>query len=792
MGGSAAKLNPVSVLATRGSRRYLAASTANSGCNQAPDGDSAAMALIEVMPPPPEGLLNGRGSRVVIAVATDLSLQGTFGEEWLVVTEEKLRVYPPGNTAVPRLELTMVSITAAEIEGLVGGGALLVVSGNETREVLRFSNAQQKKFAHVARYLQELAEYREDRKKGGGKKPPTEIEQDRDEGKRCRTCRLLLPEGTSVCPACMNKGKVLMRVVKYLRPYWRETSFVWITMVVALVIGLIPPYLTRPLMDRVLVPVVPEPLAGRMHLLGLLVLGLLGSQVLSQAVGIMRARAVVRLGAHLSNDLRIEIFTHLQWLSLRFFQKRQVGSLISRVMSDTQALERVLVDGIQHLVVNMLTLVGIGAVLFVMNWKLALAVLIPMPVVMVLSRISWKYQHSLWHRYWHYRARITAAVNDTLSGIRVVKAFAREEGEIARFRADSETMRGSDMQAEQIGATFFPVLWFIISTGSLLVWYFGGQQVLRTDISLGTLMTFQAYLAMFYGPLQFLSRITDYLVRSLTSAERVFEVLDSDPEVRDLKNCVRMPAIKGRVELKNVTFGYETHRPVLKNINLHVAPGEMIGLVGRSGVGKSTTINLICRFYDVQEGEILIDGVNVRNIAQGDLRSQIGVVLQDTFLFDGTIAENIAYARPDASLEDVMAAATAANAHDFIARKTDGYDTRVGERGQALSAGERQRIAIARAILHNPRILILDEATAAVDLDTELQIQEAIGRLIRGRTTFAIAHRLSTLRNANRLVLLKDGEIAELGTHEELLAQQGDFARLVDVYRKTSSVVEVA
>jgi len=749
------------------------------------------MALIEVIPPPPDGLLNGLESRTVIAVGTDLTIQGTFGEEWLVVTEGKLRVFEPGNVGLPRLEMDMGSITGSEIEGLIGGGALLVTQGRETQQVLRFSNACQKKFSHVARYLQDLAQYREDRKNGCEKKPPPEIEHEKDEGTRCPTCRLLLPEGSNVCPACLNKGRVLLRIIKYLRPYWRETSFVWITMLIGLAIGLVPPYLTRPLMDKVLVPVVAVPFEDRMKLLGLLVLGLLGSQVLSHAVGILRSRAVVRLGAHLSNDLRIEIYTHLQWLSLKFFQKRQVGSLISRVMGDTQALERVIVDGIQYLVVNMLTLVGIGIVLFVMNWKLALAVIIPMPIVIVLSRLSWKYIHSLWHRYWHYRSRITADVNDTLSGVRVVKAFAREQEEIVRFRTSSETMMGSDMQAEQTSATFFPILWFITSTGSLLVWYFGGQEVLRTSMSMGTLMTFQAYLTMFYGPLQFLSHITDYLARSLTSAERVFEVLDSDSDVKEAQDCIRMPSIKGHVELKNVTFSYEASKPVLKNINLDVTPGEMIGLVGRSGVGKSTTINLICRFYDVQEGEILIDGVNVRNIHQRDLRSQIGVVLQDTFLFDGTIAENIAYARPDASLEDIMSAATAANAHDFVTKKADGYDTKVGERGQALSAGERQRIAIARAILHNPKILILDEATAAVDLDTELQIQEAIGRLIRGRTTLAIAHRLSTLRNANRLVLLKDGEIAELGTHQELLAKKGEFARMVDVYKETSSLVEV-
>jgi ATP-binding cassette subfamily B protein len=302
------------------------------------------------------------------------------------------------------------------------------------------------------------------------------------------------------------------------------------------------------------------------------------------------------------------------------------------------------------------------------------------------------------------------------------------------------------------------MLWFIASTGSLLVWYVGGRQVIGGNMTLGTMMTFLAYLGMFYGPLQFLSRIADYLARSLTSAERVFEILDSESEVKDADDAVAMPNIQGHIEFRDITFGYESHKPVLKNINLDVKPGEMIGLVGKSGAGKSTMANLICRLYEVQQGETLVDGVNIKKIRQQDLRSQIGVVLQDTFLFNGTIAENIGYAKPDASREDVMAAAKAANAHDFIIDKTEGYDTKVGERGQLLSGGERQRVAIARAILHNPRILILDEATASVDTDTEKQIQDAIARMVRGRTTFAIAHRLSTLRNASRLVLLKEGE----------------------------------
>jgi ATP-binding cassette subfamily B protein len=427
-------------------------------------------------------------------------------------------------------------------------------------------------------------------------------------------------------------------------------------------------------------------------------------------------------------------------------------------------------------------------ILFSLNPGLAAVVLLPTPLLVVTTRIFSKWFHDVYHSLWRRWAGMSALLADTIPGVRVVKAFAQEKREVNKFERTSWDLLSGEIRAARVRSAFGPIMTFITSMGTLIVWWMGGMQVLGGSLTLGDFVAFTGYMFQFFHPVEHLCFLNHRFQRAATSAERVFEVLDTRADVVDKPDAVRMPRIVGRVEFRNVTFGYETGKPVLKDLSFVVEPGEMIGLAGHSGAGKSTLINLICRFYDGEEGDILIDGHDIRDVGLKPLREQIGVVLQDPFLFNGTVAENISYGKPDAPLDEVVAAAKAANAHDFIIGFPEGYDSLVGERGMRVSGGERQRLSIARAILRDPRILILDEATASVDTETEAAIQGALERLIKGRTTFAIAHRLSTLKNSSRLLILEKGELAEMGTHDELIEKDGIYANLCKMQTEMSKL----
>lgn len=608
------------------------------------------------------------------------------------------------------------------------------------------------------------------------------LEVESDDQAVCPSCKAPLEPDQDVCPVCTKvihtppSTWTLFRLWRFARPYRGQLLAGFLLTLLGTAASLVPPYLTMPLMDNVLIP---YQNGQRIDpaVVGLYLMGLLGAALLAWGLTWAKTYILALVSERIGADLRTTTYEHLLRLSLEYFGGKRTGDLMARIGSESDRICVFLSLHLLDFATDVLMILMTSAILFSINPWLALVTLVPLPIIAWLIHVVRDRLRTGFEKIDRVWGEVTNVLADTIPGIRVVKAFAQEKREAARFRLANKHNLAVNDRINRIWSLFSPTVSLMTELGLLVVWAFGIWQVSRGDITVGTLTAFLAYISRFYSRLDSMSRIVSVTQKSASAAKRIFDILDHVSSVPDPAQPARLERVEGRIEVRDVGFRYG-NRAVNRGVNLTIAPGEMIGLVGHSGSGKSTLVNLICRFYDVAEGSIRLDGVDIRSFAVADYRRNIGLVLQEPFLFFGTIAENIAYGKPDATRAEIMAAARAAHAHEFILRLPHGYDSMVGERGQGLSGGERQRISIARALLIDPRILILDEATSSVDSETEKEIQKALDNLVKGRTTIAIAHRLSTLQRADRLVVMDRGQVVEQGPHDELMARQGAYYRL--------------
>ncbi len=608
------------------------------------------------------------------------------------------------------------------------------------------------------------------------------LHQEADAVVQCPNCGASMAGEQNDCRVCEKQSHVppstwtLFRLWRFAKPYKGRLLIGFLLTLCSTAATLVPPYLTMPLMDNVLIPYQNgQPIND--ELVALYLSGLLGASILAWILGWARTYMLALVSERIGADLRTTTYEHLLNLSQEYFGGKRTGDLMARIGAETDRINLFLSLHLLDFATDVIMIVMTAMILISINPSLALVTLVPLPIIAWLIhlvrdrlRIGFEKVDRIW-------AEVNNVLADTIPGIRVIKAFAQEKRESARFCAANQRNLQINDRVNKLWSLFTPTVTLLTEVGLLIVWIFGIWQISKDEITVGVLTAFLAYIGRFYIRLDSMSRIVSITQKAAAGTKRIFDILDHISSVPESTSPVHLPTVQGQIELRNVGFRYGT-RSITRDINLVIKPGEMIGLVGHSGSGKSTLVNLICRFYDVSEGAILIDGHDIRSLPIAEYRKHIGLVLQEPFLFYGTIAENIAYGKPDAMPSEIVSAARAAHAHEFILRLPHGYDSLVGERGQALSGGERQRISIARALLINPRILILDEATSSVDTTTEKDIQEALDNLVRGRTTIAIAHRLSTLREAHRLIVLDRGSIVEIGNHAELMAREGFYYRL--------------
>ena len=731
------------------------------------------------------------GENVLACLEVDLDERLYFAHGLLIVTDRRLLACP---AEVPEGELVPVRVWQAwDLAGGLrlqhhdhaGVGTLALTLPERRLAHWRFTLSRNV----AAMRLQEILNQRSEQlEQGEGRAPQLAL--------RCPNCKRPLDFPGAVCAACEGDLHTppstwgLFRLWRFAKPYQQRLLLGFVLTLASTAATLVPPYLTMPLMDEVLIPF-QNGQAIDIALVSWYLGGLLVASLVAWGLGWMKTYILALVSERIGADLRSTAFDHLMRLSLEYFGGRRTGDLMTRIGAETDRLCLFLSLHLMEFATDVIMIVMTALILFTIDPGLALATLLPLPFIAwlihtVRDRLRLGFEKI--DRVW---SELTNVLADTIPGIRVVKAFAQESRESARFQEANRHNLAVNDRINFLWGLFSPTVTLMTEIGLLVVWAFGIWQVANHRVTVGVLTAFLAYIGRFYIRLDSMSRIVSHTQKAAAGAKRIFEILDHVSSVPEPANPVHLARVEGRIVLQDAGFRYG-NRAVIRGLDLDIRPGEMIGLVGQSGSGKSTLVNLICRFYDLTEGSIQVDGVDIRHLPLGEYRRHIGLVLQEPYLFFGTIADNIAYGKPDATREEIVAAARAAHAHDFILRLPQGYDSLVGERGQGLSGGERQRISIARALLINPRILILDEATSSVDTETEQEIQRALDNLVQGRTTIAIAHRLSTLHRADRLVVLEQGRLVEEGKHDELMARQGAYWRLYEAQARQAQADQQA
>ena len=728
----------------------------------------------------------GQDERLLFLIAGDLNIHSKYAHSFLAVTDKLLYAFDnalEGGVRTHRYD----QVKRAYVKRYYGN-AMLVLSTDEPGKefvdlskeytnFIRFSYKVASLYDAAAAFIENVA---------GGKPLDEELQSVEATFEKqfcvCPKCGRTLIRPGAPCMNCQGKNKIIQKLGKYVLPYKGLLLLCTFLSLVTTAMSLLPPYMTKTLVDEVF----PK---GEKGLLIVCVLGLLAAYLIQYGIGALRSYYLTVVGHKIVADLRNDVYKKVQQLPMRFYDRTSTGSLINRVSSDTLQLQGFMMRVTQEVVVQLFLLVGIIVIMFCMNWQMTLLSLVPVPFVVMGSRIFGKKIRPFYRRVWRRWSAVTSVLTDNIPGIRVIKAFTNEKRSEKTFRRYIDDMLVADVKRSKITSLFPNIVGFAVTCGSLLIWGMGGNLVIDHPefISAGMLVSFISYPSMFYGPVNFFANFNDAYQNALNSAERVLDIIDAEPEV-DFAKGQHPDRLRGRIEFKNVHFSFDRSKKTLSNVSLVIEPGDIVGIVGTTGAGKSTLINLLMRYYDHYDGEILVDGINIRDIDMEFYRSEIGYVQQEPLMFHDSIFRNIAYGVDNPQVEEVIHAAEVANAHEFIARLPDGYDTVLGERGTGLSGGERQRLSIARAVLKNPSILFLDEATASVDSETEALIQDAIDGLIHGRTTLMIAHRLSTLRKANKIIVVDKGEIIEMGSPEELMELKGKYYKLIQIQTMSDQI----